>query len=868
MKTLRRFLSRLAGSVTGRRGDARLREELELHLRMQTAENVRAGMPPGEARRQAALAFGPIEAIKDSYRDEHGLRLLDEAVLDVRYACRQLRKAPLFTLAATISLAAGIGANAAVFTVVERALLRPLPVSRPHELVYVTDERSLTQNSPRFSYPFYAVVRDTTALAGVAARAAIPLNVTVEGQTLRAGGELVSGNYFPVVGAITAAGRPLAPEDDRTPGAHPVAVISEPFWRRTLASDPAVVGRSVGLNGRAFTIVGVAANGFTGTDVGLPADIWIPLAMQREVGRNLLTDARTNWLELVGRLRTGQEREQTAEALNRQFRQRASELPPQAAARLLVLLPGDKGSSPVRGEQRSALLILFGLTGVALALACVNVACLAAVRAASREKELAIRLAIGAGRSRLDRQLLTEGIVLAGLGGIAAVAMSPWAAAALASAQGGGLRIEPGLDLRVAAFGLGVSLLTGVLIALVPILASRKVRLAASRRVTAHDAIVALQIAMALTMLTSAAFLVESVRNLSSVNPGFRADNLLLASLDPRAAGYESNRIDGFWRATLEQVAQVPGAQSVSLAGTPPLASGRQRQPWTNPASGEKLEIDTNFVGPAYFATLGIPVLSGREFDQHDGRASRPVVIVNERLAQMFWPQQDPIGKGVRVPESGNPIAEVVGVVSDVKYRDLRSEAGPMFYRPVLQTRSTDAMTLHVRAAADPVSLVTAIRLAMQTVDRHVPLFQITTLEDQLDASFARTRQAAVLTTAFGILALMLSAIGVYGVTALAVSRRIRDIGIRIALGACRRHIVHAIGGRVIALIAIGLLLGLPGSFALIRMMGTLTFGIATGGAGTVAWMAAALALMSLLAFFIPMRAATRLDALAAIRQE
>ena len=264
-------------------------------------------------------------------------------------------------------------------------------------------------------------------------------------------------------------------------------------------------------------------------------------------------------------------------------------------------------------------------------------------------------------------------------------------------------------------FVLFVSLLTGFIVALVPILASRKVRLtqaigellapvsgAASRRLTAHDAIVALQIAMALSMLISAALLVQSLRSFNSVDPGFRADNLLLASLDPRAAGYESNRIDGFWRATLEQVEHIPGVQSVSLARTVPLAPGRQRQPWVNPASGDKIEIDTNFVGPRYFQTLGIPLLSGREFNEDDGRASRPVVIVNERLAQTFWPQQDPIGKGIRLPDSGKPIAEVVGVVRDVKYQDLRGEAGPMFYRPVLQTRSTDSMTLHVRASSDP----------------------------------------------------------------------------------------------------------------------------------------------------------------------
>ena len=373
---------------------------------------------------------------------------------------------------------------------------------------------------------------------------------------------------------------------------------------------------------------------------------------------------------------------------------------------------------------------------------------------------------------------------------------------------------------------------------------------------------------MALSMLISAALLVQSLRGLSSVDPGFRADNLLLVSLDPKSAGYDSNRIDGFWRTTLEQVTEIPGIQSVSLAGTVPLSGGRQRQPWTNPASGEKIEIDTNFVGPQYFRTLGIPVLGGREFNQGDGRASRAVVVVNERLAQMFWPQQDPLGKGLRVPESGNPAAEVVGIVRDAKYRDLRGEAGPMIYRPVLQTRSTDAMTLHVRSSADPGPIVSAIRLAMANIDHNVLLFQVTTLEERLDSSFARTRQAVLLTGTSGGLALLLSAIGVYGVTALAVSRRTRDIGIRVALGATRRHIVLAIGARVGALIAIGLGLGLLGSFGLTQMMGTLVFGETTGDAATFAWMAAVLALISLIACAIPVRAATRVDALAAIRDE
>ena len=847
---------------------------------MQAAENVRAGMSPEDARRQAVLKFGPIEAVKDSYRDEQTLALLDDLLQDLRYTFRQLRNAPVFTLTATMSLAMGIGANAAVFTIVERLLFRALPVSNPHELVYVTDERILTQSSPRFSFPFYAVVRQNMVLNGVAARSALALNVTLNGQTLRASGELVSGNYFEVLGATSDVGRPLLPKDDSTPGAHPVAVISGPFWKRAFASDPAVVGRTALLNGQTFTIVGVSANGFTGTDVGLPTDIWIPLAMQREVGRSLLTDARTNWLEMIGRLPTGHSREQAADALNRDLQQRGSELLPEASVRLLVLEPGDRGSSPARGEQKTALLVTFALTGLALALAAVNVAALAAVLSAARHKEMAIRLAIGARRSRLDRQLLTEGLVLAALGGLTALLIIPSTSRALITAYSTQVAIELTPDPRVLAFLVLTSVLAGLAVALVPIATSRQVGLlpgsassgvslgSALSRLTAHDAVVALQIALALSMLISAALLVQSLRRFNSVDPGFRADNLLLASVDPKAAGYESNRIDGFWRAALEGIEHIPGVQSVSLARTVPLAPGRQRQPWINPASGEKVEIETNFVGPHYFQTLGIPVLSGRDFTDDDGRESRAVVIVNERLARTFWPQQEPTGKGVRVPEAGNPTAEVVGVVRDVKYQDLRGEAGPMFYRPLLQTRSSDSMVLHVRAAADAGAIVNPIRQAIQNVDRNVPLFQITTLEEQLEASFAETRQAALMAVTFGVLALLLSGIGVYAITALVVSRRTRDIGIRMALGAQRRHIIRAIGARVITLITAGVCLGLLGAFGFTRVTRTLMFGMSTGDAATFVSMTTLLALISLLAFVIPARAATRLDAVAAIRHE
>jgi predicted permease len=358
---------------------------------------------------------------------------------------------------------------------------------------------------------------------------------------------------------------------------------------------------------------------------------------------------------------------------------------------------------------------------------------------------------------------------------------------------------------------------------------------------------------------------VQSLQSLNSVEPGFRADDLVLASLDPKAAGYDGKRVEGFWRATLERVSQIRGVQSVSLAGTVPLAPGRQRQPWVNPTSGESVEIDTVFVGPGYFRTLGIPLLRGREFDERDGKTARPIVVVNERLARMFWGDQDPLGVGVRMART---VSEVVGIAKDVKYRDLRGDFGPVVYRPLFQTSSTDAMTLHLRSTSDLGALVSALRQEIQIVDPNVPLFQITTFEDQLNASFAQTRQAAVLTGVFGIIALLLSGIGVYGVAALAVSRRTRDIGIRMALGAQHRHIVDVIVRRGVILVIVGLSLGLLGSFAFTRIAGTLLFGVTAADTGTFAGMSALLAVVSLIAFYIPVRTALRLDSVAAIRHE
>ena len=882
MKCIRRFFVRVAASISRRHGEQRFKEEIEQHLALQTAENVRAGLSPAEARRQALLKFGPTQAVLEQYRDAERLPAIESFLQDTRYALRQFRKAPVFTFAAILSLALGIGANTAVFAVIEQVFLRSLPVTDPQELVFVTDQRSQAEQSPRFSYPFYTALQDNQVLEGTAARFKLPLNAVTNGQPGRVRGELVSGNYFSVVGATTQIGRPLAAHDDWTPGGHPLAVISDGFWRRTFASDPSVLGRSMRLNDRAFTVIGVAAPGFTGTDVGSPTDVWIPLTMQRTVGRDFLTDSRTTWLEIFGRLDSGKTLEQAAAELTAYLDLRAPDAQVGSSQRRVILLPAAAGNAVViQRDLGPALRVLMALATLGMVLACINVANLLTLRSAAREKEIAVRTALGAARSRLTRQFLAEAMVLAAAAGAAAIVAAPWAARLVAAAQPQPVDIDATLNVRLLLFTVALSLLSAVCVALAPIFGcwnvacsellstSSAAPASGTRRPRLRDIVVTLQIAMSVAMLITAGLLLQSLRGLKSIDPGFRGDDLLLITLDPAEAGYEGERLERFWRDAIERVSPIRGVRSVSLAGTVPFTNGRQRQPWINPGSGEASEIDTNFVGPHYFRTLGVPLIDGREFAEQDRKTSRPVAIVNERLARMFWPQEDPVGKGLRMAARGAPVAEVVGVVRDVKYRDLRGDSGPMVYRPLFQTGSSDAMTLHVSAATDPSALVWTVRGEMQLLDANVPPFGISTLEDQLDGSFAQTRQAARLTGVFGLLALLLSGIGVYGVSALAASRRTREVGVRIALGARRRHILALIGGRGVTLTVAGIGLGLLGAAGFAQLSEALLFGVTpTTSRTTYATAAALVAFVSLVGCCIPLRAAARLDVAEAIRYE
>ena len=720
MRALRRFL-RLRRRRPRRRDEDRLREEVEEYLELQTAENIRAGMAAPRRGARPVLKFGPVEAVKEQYRDEQGLPFVDDLVQDMRYALRLLRKSPAFTAHGHPvarrghrrergDLHAGRSRHAA-----DAARWR-IRISSS------TSAINGSSSSPAHgSRTLLRPLRDADIMNGVAARFTVPLNTTLDDGPARVRGELVSGNYFGVVGVTTGLGRPIAPSDDRTPGAHPVVVIASGFWQRSLGSDPAVIGREVRINERPFTIIGVAAPGFTGTDVGQPTDIWLPMMMQEEVGRDLLTDARTNWLEMIGRMKPGVTFERASAELTGYLQNASATAGDQQASRI-VLQTAAKGSVPLRRQLGPSLTVLLLLTGLGLLLACVNVASLLVVRSVAREREIAVRLAIGASRAHLVRQLVTETLVLAAFGAAAGLLVAPSAAALLISSQSDRFSIESALDVRVFLFGLAVATIAGLVVALAPILASRKIAAGqicrqpagaasgSSRRLSLHGVIVTAQVAMSLAMLISAALLVQSFRNVSTIDPGFQADELLLISVDAAATGYDAQRRWAFWRDALDRLNGLPRVSGASVARTSPFDTNRQRQRFASPASGERIEVDVNAVGPGYFRTLGIQLVNGREFSDQDGGTSRPVVIVNDRLADMFWPNRNPVGTTITTGQPDSPAPEIVGVVKSAKYRDLAESAGPMLYMPVLQTPSRDVMTLHVRAKGEATALAADVR--------------------------------------------------------------------------------------------------------------------------------------------------------------
>lgn len=816
---------------------------------------------------------------------------------DLRYGARMLVKQPSFTLIVVFTLALGIGANGVIFSLVNALLLRPLPVDKPQELaaVYTSDFSSGELGAS--SYPDYVAFRDRNqSFSGLVLYVPQPLSLNVDGVNERTFGEIVSGNYFSVLGLRPALGRGFLPEEDRKPGAAAVTVISHKFWQTRFGGDAAIVGRNIKLNGQPFTIVGVAPEKYTGLLRGIAVDWWVPAMMMDQLtpGNQNLTERGNRGMLLMGRLKPGVSLTQ-AQA---DFRNIAAQLYkewPQAwenirrQGRAVSVVP--ESESRIMPQARMPLMIfaalLLTVVGLVLLIACANIANLLLARAAARRKEIAIRLALGAGRGRLIRQLLTESILLALLGGSAGLALAVWGADLLMAFKPPvpiPLEINLPVDWRVLGFLAGLSLLTGIIFGLVPALAASRPEVVGALkdeggggagRGRLRGALVIAQVAVSLLLLICAGLFLRSLQNASSIDPGFDADNLLTVSMDLELQGYDEARGRQFSAQLLERVRAVPGIVSASLANGLPLGLGGRSGitiEGYNSQQDEDMEVYNSTVAPGYFETLRIPMLQGRTFETQDHAEAPGVAIVNEAFAKRYWPGQPPLGKRIQtgaVREGTNtaPYLTVVGVARDGKYNSLGEDATPFFYSNLTQQYASSP-TLIVRTAGNPTDSLATVRNAVETLDKNLPLYDVKTMRQHLGVALLPARLAGGALGIFGLLALLLAAAGLYGVMSNAVAGRTREIGIRMALGANTFEVLQLILQQGMKLVLIGLVIGLAAALALTHLLKSLLFGVSTTDPLTFGAIAGLLTLVALLACWIPARRATKVDPMIALRCE
>jgi predicted permease len=810
---------------------------------------------------------------------------------DLRFGLRMLFKNKAVTVVAVLSLSLGIGANTAIFSLVDRLLVRPLPVEEPERLV-TFNKGAAPDLFDKFTYPDFADYRDQNEVFdGLVCFVETALNLSERGQTERVHALQVSGNYFSALRVTPALGRGFLLEEERAPDSPPVAVLSYGLWRRRFGADPSVVGREITLNGQGYTVVGVAPAEFTGTIRGAAPDIYAPIKPEN--------NRHKYWLLLMGRLKPGVNREQAQAAMNVLGPQIARHYPrPDGSPRSeppFFLEDGSQGHAYLLGKLSFPLKMLTGIVALVLLIACANVANLLLARARTRRKEIAIRMAIGAGRGRLVRQLLTESLLLAALGG----GLGLWLAgpigkllASFTPPVGRGfstpLSLEGGLDARVLVFTICLSLLAGIIFGLAPALRASRTGLVAAlkdgagdgpglRRFNPRKLLVVAQVALSFLVLIGAGLCVRSLQRLQAIDAGFDPDRTLVMSLNLGLSGYDEARGQIFYQQLVGRVTGLPGVESASLAQLTPLSDdlltrstaieGYQPQP------GEKMEsFFYNVVAPRYFETLRTPMVSGRDFTPQDRAGAPQVVIINETLARRYFPDGDALGKRLIFGAyRGAPIPlqhlEIVGVVKDSKYMDLTEQPRRMMFLPLAQSYRPE-MRLHVRAAQDPAAMIAAVRREAQKLDANLPVYNIKTLEEQKDRSLYTARMAATLLSVFGGLALLLASVGLYGVMAYVVGQRRREIGVRLALGARRRDIFGLVIKEGMATVAAGVALGLAGAIAGTRLLSAFLYGVETTDAATFIGVALLLAAVALLANYLPARRAAQTDPMKALRAE
>jgi macrolide transport system ATP-binding/permease protein len=806
---------------------------------------------------------------------------------DIRYGLRNFVKRPGFTLIAVVTLALGIGANTAIFSLVNTVLLRPLPVPHPEQLTEVYGTFHNGADYTIQSYLNYKDYRDRNdVFSGLMAYRFAPMSVSHESRNERVWGYLVSGNYFDVLQVQPFLGRYFTPEEDKTPGSHPVAVISYGCWQKRFASDRGIVGKPLTLNGRVFTVIGVAPEGFNGTEVAYAPELFVPMMMAHEVepGSNWLESRDSDNMFAVGRLKPGVTVAQAESALQIITFQLGKENPKENEGRGVRLLTPGLFIPDIRNSVVNFSSVLMGVVGLVLLLACVNLANLLLARATERRKELAIRLAVGASRARIVRQLVTESVMLSLAGGLGGVLLVAWINSLVASIKlptDIALVFDLHLDWRVLAFALAVSLATGVVFSLLPALQSSNPELvpalkdesslAGFRRSRLRNCLVVVQVAVSLVLLVCAGLVVRSLQVAQKTRPGFTPENAVALSFDLGLQGYTEEKGRVFQRQLIERTQTISGVRSVALTSTVPLTLDYSYTPIYVEGQGTTNSTELpvavpNEISPNYFRTMEIP-LRGRDFSERDDKEESRVAIVNETFARRFFPGQEAIGRRFNFSGPERPYWEVIGVAADGKYNSLGEDPKAAFYRPLLRDYNTNA-TLVARTVGDSNAALATLRGELQRMDPALPLYNVQTLSDHMNVPLFPFRMAATVLGSFGILAIILAAIGIYGVMSYVVASRTREIGVRIALGAAKRDVLILIIGQGMTLALIGLGIGLVIAFGMAQLVAKLLFGVSPLDPITFAGVSLLLGVVAMLACYIPARRAVKVDPLVALRYE
>ena len=865
--------------------DRELDAEMFAHLELAIEENLERGLSPAEARRQALVRFGGPQQVKETLREARGLPLLETLFQDFRFALRMLRRSPGFALVAIFCLTLGIGTNAAVFSWMEGLLFRPYPaVAHQERLVALTgtaaqddlswpDFLDLQRNCKLFEAFFVSKIMGTTLSIGDRAQV-----VT---------GSVVSSNYFPALGVHPILGRAFEPTEDVGRSAHPVTVISYQLWKERFGGDPQIIGKTQRMNGVLHTIIGVAPEGFYGTFVGWAMKFWVPASMEDtfEAGGYKLEDRGERWIEGYGRLKPGVTLEQAQQEVSAVAKRLDADYPATNRGRGVKLWALWQTPFNNAGTLLPTLGIMLVVVVFVLLIACANVGNLLLVRAFARRHEITVRVAVGAGRRRLLQQLLIEGLVLSALAATGGLLIAHWSSHLLVLLlpvrNGNAMHLPGEMDWRVMALSAAVCLASTLLFALLPAIEASNVDLAITLRSEmagvvhgrskswVRSGLVLVQVSLCFILLAGAGLLLQSLERVRSDSPGFSTQGTLVTAVNLSASGYDVQRAKSFQDDLIDRVQGLPGVESAALARVTPLGYGTfSSAPIAvdgyQPPTDERLSVDYNQVGPGYFATIGIPLVSGREFTRADNETAAPVAIVNETMAARYWAGKNPIGDRLQVKDKW---LEIVGVSKTSRYYSMREMPKPFFYVPLRQKFSVGA-ALNIRTKLRPETMAAALSRELKAMDANLALYEVISLQEQLDRSTSAQKVAVTLTGVLAGLALVLASIGLYGVMSYTVSQSTRELGLRMALGARTPELFRLVISRGLALTAGGILLGAAAALGLTRLLGYLLYKVSPRDPLAFGSAFLILLIVSLIACLLPAWRATRVDPIVALRYE